>query len=72
MVFDYVYRAMPFNAPGSLTFNEVYSVIAYLLGEMNIIPKDTTVNEKNLAKIKMPNRDGFIPYDPRPDVHVYR
>lgn len=71
-IFDYMYRAMPFNAPGSLTFNEVYSVIAYMLGEMNIISKDMTVNDKNLAKIKMPNRDGFIPYDPRPDVYVYR
>ena len=67
-VFDYVKRAMPFNAPGSLTDNEVYAVTAYILGEAKIIGKTEVVDAKTLPRIQMPNRDGFIP-DTRPDVH---
>lgn len=69
-VFDFTKRAMPFNAPGSLTDNEVYAVVAYILAEGNIIDKKTVMNAKTIAKVKMPNRDGFIS-DPRPDVHNY-
>jgi len=69
-VFDYVKRAMPFNSPGSLTNNEVYSVVAYVLGEANIFDKSATLNASNLSKINMPNKDGFIA-DSRPDVFNY-
>ncbi len=66
-VFDYVKRAMPFNAPGSLSNDEVYAVVAYVLGEANIFDKSSSLSAKNLAKINMPNKDGFIA-DARPDV----
>lgn len=69
-VFDYVKRAMPFNAPGSLTDDEVYSVVAYILGEANIVDKTATLDAASLAKVEMPNKDGFIA-DPRPDVYNY-
>lgn len=69
-VFDYVRRAMPFNAPGSLTPDEVYAVTAYILGESGVIDKATVMNASTLPAVQMPNRDGFIP-DPRPDVHNY-
>jgi len=69
-VFDYVNRAMPFNAPGSLSSDEVYSVVAYILGEANIFDKSATLDAKSLPRIEMPNKDGFVP-DPRPDVHNY-
>ena len=69
-VFDYVKRAMPFNAPGSLSDDEVYAVTAYILGEANIFDKGATLNASSLPKIKMPNEDGFIP-DPRPDVYNF-
>jgi cytochrome c len=67
-VFDYVKRAMPFNAPGSLSDNEVYAVTAYVLGQANIIAKNEVLNAQTLPKVSMPNKDGFIPGDPRPDV----
>jgi cytochrome c len=67
-IFDYVKRAMPFNAPGSLTDDEVYAVVAYILGEANIVPKNETISAATLAKVQMPNRDGFVSPDPRPDV----
>ncbi len=66
-VFDYVKRAMPFNAPGSLSNDEVYSAVAYVLGEANIFAKSATLNAKTLPKIEMPNEDGFIA-DARPEV----
>jgi mono/diheme cytochrome c family protein len=70
-LFDYVKRAMPFSAPGSLTDDEVYSVVAYILSEAKIINPTDTVNAQTLPKIAMPNRDGFIP-DARPEVQLYR
>src|SRR6266852_8948011 len=43
-LFDYVKRSMPFTAPGSLSDEQVYSVVAYILGEANILPKNSAVN----------------------------
>ena len=69
-MFDFVKRAMPFYAPGSLSDDEVYAVVAYVLGEANILDKTTTLNATSLPMIDMPNKDGFIS-DPRPDVFNY-
>ena len=65
-LFDYIKRAMPLPAPDSLTNDEVYALVAYILSEAKIISADTVLDAASLAKIKMPNRDGFIG-DPRPD-----
>lgn len=67
-VFDYVKRAMPFNAPGSLSNDEAYQVVAYVLGQGNVISRTEVLNAQTLPKVNMPNKDGFIPGDPRPDV----
>lgn len=66
-LFDYVRRAMPFNAPNSLSDEDVYALCAYILGEGGIHPKDRPMNAETLAATKMPNQKNFIP-DPRPDV----
>ena len=65
-LFDYVKRAMPLTAPGSLSNNEVYAVAAYILSEAKIVSPDSTLDAATLGKVKMPNRDGFIP-DTRPE-----
>ena len=65
-LFDYVKRAMPFTAPDSLTNDQVYAVTAYILAEAKIVPGDVTLDADSLAKVAMPNRDGFVP-DRRPD-----
>ncbi len=65
-LFDYVKRAMPLNAPGSLANDQVYAVSAYILNQAKIVPDDAVVDGAAMAKIRMPNRDGFIP-DPRPE-----
>jgi cytochrome c len=59
-IFDVVRRSMPMTAPGSLTDDEVYALTAYLLYLNNIISKDEEINASTLAKVKMPNVDGFI------------
>lgn len=68
-LFDYIRRAMPLNAPQSLTDDEVYAVSAYVLNLNGLVPESATLDAKSLAEIKMPNRNGFV-QDPRPDVHV--
>lgn len=69
-LFDYIKRAMPFSAPGSLTDDQVYSVVAFILAQGHIIKPDATMNAKTLPKVQMPNRNGFVP-DPRPELSLY-
>ena len=66
-VFDYIRRAMPYTAPGSLTPDQTYAVTAYLLAQNKIIDEQAVLDQHNLANVVMPNRNGFID-DPRPDV----
>jgi cytochrome c len=66
-LFDYVRRAMPFQAPGSLTSDEIYAVSTYILAEGNVIDKAMVLDAQTLTRVQMPNRDGFIP-DPRPEL----
>ncbi len=65
-VFDYIRRAMPINAPGSLTDSEVYAVTAYILGRSGILTEDVKLDADRFREIEMPNKDGFFP-DPRPE-----
>jgi hypothetical protein len=58
---DYIHRAMPYPQPGSLTPQEVYGATAYVLYLNGILAQDATINERTLASVRMPNRDGFIP-----------
>lgn len=69
-LFDFTKRAMPFNAPGSLSDDEVYALAAFVLVENGIVSKDQAMTAKTLPEVQMPNRDGFIP-DSRPDVFNY-
>jgi mono/diheme cytochrome c family protein len=65
-IFDYVRRAMPFNAPRSLSDNEVYALTAYILALNKLIGENDVMDAKTLPQVKMPNRDNFIlPYPDR-------
>jgi len=65
-IWDYINRAMPWNAPKTLTTNEVYGVTAYLLSLAEIVPSDFTLSDKNIAEVqkRMPNRNGMVFYEP--------
>jgi cytochrome c len=67
-VWDYIHRAMPFNAPGSLSTDEVYALTAYLLAQNGIIGADDRMDATTLPAVKMPNLPNFTSPDPRPDV----
>ena len=60
-LYDYTYRAMPFMQPGSLSPNETYALVAYLLALNKIVPEDAVMDQASLPKVMMPARDRFVP-----------
>lgn len=66
-LFDYVRRAMPFDAPQSLTADETYAVSAYVLHLNGLLSEEASLDAASLPEVAMPNRNGFTA-DPRPDI----
>ena len=64
IAWDYIHRAMPANKQGSLTADEVYSLVAFLYYRNGIIQENDVLDAKTLPKIEMPNRNGFVPAKP--------
>lgn len=60
-LWDYIHRAMPWTAPKSLTNDDVFAVVAYLLSLAEIVPENFTLTDQNIAEIqkRMPNRNGM-------------
>jgi cytochrome c551/c552 len=60
-LWDYVNRAMPWNAPKTLTTEEVYAVVAYLLHLGDVLPADFVLSDRNMAEVQkmLPNRNGM-------------
>ena len=61
-LWDYINRAMPWNAPQSLSTNEVYAAVAYLLNLSDIVPADFTLDQNSIREVqkRMPNRNGMV------------
>ncbi|MBU3621673.1 c-type cytochrome [Polynucleobacter sp. CS-Odin-A6] len=74
-LWDYIYRAMPWNAPRSLTPDDTYALVAFTLSLGDIVPDDFVLSNNNIADIKMPNRNGMTTkhglwsVDGKPDVN---
>ena len=64
-VFDYIRRAMPITNPQSLQNEEVYALTAYILSLDNVVPKDAVLDAASLPKVQMPNKAGFVNWEPR-------
>ncbi|HKU05213.1 MAG TPA: cytochrome c [Bradyrhizobium sp.] len=62
-LWDYTRRTMPWGNARSLSADETYAVVAFLLNLNDIVGDDFELNDKNLASIKMPNAAGFIADD---------
>ncbi|PPC87962.1 MAG: cytochrome C [Hyphomicrobium sp.] len=62
-IFDFLRRSKPPEKPGSLTADQIYALTAYLLAANKVIDETAEMNAQSLAKVKMPNRDGFIRID---------
>jgi len=60
-LWDYIYRAMPWNAPRSLTPDETYALVAFILSLGEIVPDDYVLSNTNIAEVqkRMPNRNGM-------------
>jgi mono/diheme cytochrome c family protein len=63
-IFDFTRRAMPWPRPRTLTNDEVYALTAFILAQNKIIGANDVMNAQTLPKVRMPNRDGFIPRFP--------
>ncbi len=59
-VYDYIHRAMPLGAAGSLTPGEVYDLTAFLLAENEVIARDAVIDARTLPQVRMPARDRFV------------
>jgi S-disulfanyl-L-cysteine oxidoreductase SoxD len=70
-VYDYINRAMPFPAPGSLRPDDIYSLVDFLLAENEIVDRTTVMDARTLRRIRMPARDRFV-VDNRVGGHVFR
>ena len=62
-LYDYIYRAMPGNTPGTLTPDEVYGLVAWILNRNDIIDDGAVMNAATLPDVVMPARDRFVPDD---------
>ncbi len=75
-LWDYINRAMPWDAPKSLTHDQVYAVTAYILNLADVVESDFELTEKNISRVqqRIPNRNGLVRFEPmwridgRPDV----
>ena len=65
-LWDYINRAMPWNAPKSLSTDEVYAVTAYILNFGDIVPADFVLSDKNIREVqaRLPNRNGVAKFTP--------
>lgn len=59
-LYDYIHRAMPQTAPGSLTPDETYALVAFLLARNEVIPQGETIDARTLPLVRMPARDRFV------------
>ncbi len=71
VLFDYVRRAMPMNAPQSLSNDEAYAVTGYILQLNGLVATDAVMTAATLSAVQMPNRNGFM-IDDRPDTTATR
>jgi cytochrome c len=69
-LFDYIRRAMPQSAPGSLSPDETYAVIAYLLHRNGLVPPEAIMDAEALPAVEMPARDRFVADDRRGGAEV--
>lgn len=59
-VWDYVHRSMPFGAAGTLSADETYAIVAYILYSNNLVDDDFVLSHENFTEVEMYNTDGFV------------
>ena len=71
-IFDYVRRAMPQTQPGSLTDDETYALVAFLLHKNELLAADAAIDGPGVKAVKMPAKDRFVPDDRKPGPDGFR
>jgi len=66
-VWDYAHRSMPFGNAGTLTVDETYAIVAYIIYSNDLVDEDFVLSKENFLSVEMPNAGGFI-VDDRPEV----
>ncbi len=64
---DYIHRSMPFGAAGTLTADETYAIVAYILYSNDLVDDDFELSHENFTEVEMYNTDGFV-VDDRPEL----
>jgi len=57
---DYIHRSMPYGSAQTLTPDEVYAIVAYILYSNDLIDDDFVLSKETFGGVEMPNADGFI------------
>jgi cytochrome c len=58
--YDYIQRSMPYGNAGSLSDDDVYSIVAYILYSNDLIDDDFVLSNETFLDVEMPNAAGFI------------
>ncbi|MGF1562409.1 MAG: c-type cytochrome [Geminicoccaceae bacterium] len=67
-LWDYIHRAMPFGQAQTLSVDDTYAISAYVLYLNDLVEFDEVLDQDTFTQVEMPNAEGFILPDPRPDV----
>ncbi|UOD49678.1 c-type cytochrome [Orrella daihaiensis] len=76
-LWDYIHRAMPWTNPRTLSVDDTYAVLAYILYLGEIVDDEFVLNEQTIKEVqeRMPNRNGMTlehgmwQRDGKPDVN---
>jgi len=62
-VYDYVHRAMPFGSNLTLSPDQTYAIVAYLLNLNDLVPEDYVLSKESFPKVELPNQANFYDDD---------
>lgn len=64
---DYINRSMPFGEAGTLTADETYAIVAYIMYSNDMVDDNFELSRENFTDVEMYNSDGFV-VDDRPEL----
>ena len=68
-VWDYVHRAMPYGSAQSLSDDDVYAIVAYIMYSNDLVDDDFELSNENFLEVRLPNEENFF-MDDRAEVEL--
>jgi len=62
-VWDYVHRSMPFGQAQTLSVDDTYAIVAYILYSNGLVDDDFELSDENFLEVRLPNEGGFYEDD---------